>query len=119
MRAGRRRPSVPCVERHAHRGGRLERLRRSHPRLYAARHFAAGAGEVLLAVVGIGIVFALVPLPDISLPLPDLSLPSLPLPDARLPAWLAAVLGTAKFWLPVLVGLVATIAEMRRRRARP
>jgi hypothetical protein len=64
-------------------------------------------------------------LPDIdlpSIPWPDIDLPSIPWPDIDLPelavpSWLRVVLGTAKFWLPVLLAIGVTMAEIRRQRA--
>jgi hypothetical protein len=60
-------------------------------------------------------------LPDInfpSIPWPDIPLPDIDLPDLALPTWLQVIIGTAKFWLPVLVAIGVAVAEVRRRRAK-
>jgi hypothetical protein len=95
---------------------RLANLERERPRLYAARHVAKGVGQVLAAVIGIGLAVRFLPLPD--LPLPNVDLPGLSVPDLPLPGWLAAILGTAKFWLPVLIGILVALGELERRRKR-
>jgi hypothetical protein len=95
---------------------RLVKLERERPRLYAARHVAKGVGKVLAAVIGIGLVVRFLPLPD--LPLPNVDLPGLPGPDLSPPGWLAAILGTAKFWLPVVIGILVALGELERRRKR-
>jgi hypothetical protein len=93
---------------------RLSKVKRRRPRLYAARHVAKGVGQVLLAVVGVGLAVRFLPLPD--LPLPDVDLPGLPGPDFSRPGWLAAIVGTAKFWMPILIGLLVALGELGRRR---
>jgi hypothetical protein len=95
---------------------RLGKLEREHPRLYAARHVAKGTGQVLLAVVGVGVAVRFLPLPD--LPLPNLDVPELPRPDLSVPGWLAAILGTAEFWGPILAGFLVALGELERRRKR-
>jgi hypothetical protein len=95
---------------------RLAKLKRERPRLYAARHVAKGAGQVLLAVVGIGLTVRFLPLPE--LPLPDVDLPELPRPDLSVPGWLAVIVGTAKFWGPILAGVLVALGELARRRKR-
>jgi hypothetical protein len=95
---------------------RLGKLERERPRLYAARHVAKGAGQALLAVVGVGVAVRFLPLPD--LPLPNLDVPELPRPDLSVPGWLAAILGTAKFWGPILAGVLVGLGELERRRKR-
>jgi hypothetical protein len=98
---------------------RRERFEREHPGLYAARHVAKGVAQVAGALIGIGLLINF--LPDISLPLPSIDLPDLPdlpLPsiDVSLPGWIAAILATTKFWLPIVLGLVIALREWRRRR---
>ena len=93
---------------------RLTKVKRRRPRLYAARHVAKGVGQVLLAVVGVGLAVRFLPLPD--LPLPSLDVPELPRPDLSVPGWLAAILGTAKFWGPILAGVLVALGELARRR---
>jgi hypothetical protein len=39
------------------------------------------------------------------------------LPELAVPAWLQVIIGTAKFWLPVLIAIGVALAEIRRRRA--
>jgi hypothetical protein len=109
-----RRPSVSGMVQDAHE--RLAKLKRERPRLYAARHVAKGAGQVLLAVVGIGLTVRFLPLPE--LPLPDVDLPELPRPDLSVPGWLAVIVGTAKFWGPILAGVLVALGELARRRKR-
>jgi hypothetical protein len=98
---------------------RRERLERERPGLYAARHVAKGVAQVVAAVIGIGFLIRL--LPDISLPLPSIDLPELPLPDIDPPSfeppdWLAAILASKIYWLPIVLGLVIALREWRRRR---
>jgi hypothetical protein len=112
MSAADVRPSVTGMVNNAHE--RLAKLERERPRLYAARHVAKGAGQVLLAVVGVGLAVRFLPLPD--LPLPSLDVPELPRPDLSVPGWLAAILGTAKFWGPILAGVLVALGELARRR---
>ena len=57
-----------------------------------------------------------IPWPDI--PWPDLPLPDIDLPELALPFWLRVIIGTAKFWLPVLIAIGVAVAEVRRRRAK-
>jgi hypothetical protein len=115
---------------------RLRAFEERHPRLWASRHVVAGVARVLVGLLGLAVLLqALVrPLlrwlaglvPDVDLPrlpLPDLDLPSIPwpdvdLPDLTVPGWLAAVLATAKFWGPVLVGIGVAVVEVRRKRRR-
>jgi hypothetical protein len=114
MSAASARRSVTGMVQNAHE--RLAKLERERPRLFAARHVAMGAGKALLAVVGVGLAVRFLPLPD--LPLPNLDVPELPRPDLSVPSWLAAILGTAKFWGPILVGVLVALGELERRRKR-
>jgi hypothetical protein len=95
---------------------RRERLERERPGLYAARHVAKGVAQVGAALIGIGFVIRL--LPDFSLPLPSVDLPDIPLPriDLEPPDWIAAILQTKIYWLPIVLGLVIALREWRRRR---
>ena len=98
---------------------RRERLERERPGLYAARHVAKGVAQVVAAVLGIGFLIRL--LPDLAIPLPNVDLPEIPLPDIDLPAlespgWLAAILASKIYWLPIVLGLVIALREWRRRR---
>jgi hypothetical protein len=49
--------------------------------------------------------------------LPSIPWPDIDLPDLAVPSWLRVILGTAKFWLPVLIAIGVAMAEIRRRRA--
>jgi hypothetical protein len=114
---------------------RLEAFRRDHPRLWASRHVALGAGKVVVALLGVAALLRLLVepvmtwlgavlrglLPAIDIPWPDIDLPAIPwpdidLPDLRPPGWLLVVLATAKFWVPILVGIGLAVVEVRRRR---
>jgi hypothetical protein len=103
------------------RAAKRARFEREHPRLYAARHVAKGAGQVALALIGL--TFLLSFMPDISIDLPDVDLPDipwphidLPLPQIGIPEWLRDVLRSKQYWLPVVIGLLLARAELRRRR---
>ncbi|RSN43746.1 hypothetical protein DMH08_37820, partial [Actinomadura sp. WAC 06369] len=115
------------------RAARREALARAHPVLYASRHVVVAAGQVLLPLLGLGVLVRmlveLVPWPDVSLPdvsLPDVDPPDLPLPDVpwpdfdlpdiSAPWWVQAVLTTAKFWGPLLVAVGVAAREVSRRR---
>ena len=52
-----------------------------------------------------------------SIPWPDFPWPDIDLPELAVPAWLRVIIGTAKFWLPVLIAIGVAVAEIRRRRA--
>jgi hypothetical protein len=95
---------------------KVNRLEREHPRLYASRHVAKGAAQVAVAILGVSL--ALQFLPGIPLPLPDISPPDIPLPHVSLPEWVRDILATAKFWVPILVGILLAAAELRKRRGR-
>ena len=111
-------------------------FQRNHPRLYASRHVVLAVGKVAAALLGLALFVRLLlqpvlewvtdRLPDIdlpSIPWPDIQWPDLPLPDIDLPelavpVWLRVIIGTAKFWLPVLIAIGVAVAEVRRRRAK-
>jgi hypothetical protein len=110
-------------------------FQRNYPRLYACRHIVRAIGGVAAGLLGLAVFVRLLlqpvldqiadRLPDIdlpSIPWPDIDLPSIPwpdidLPDLAVPSWLRVILGTAKFWLPVLIAIGVAMAEIRRRRA--
>ena len=116
---------------------RLLIFQRNHPRLYASRHVMLAVGKVAAALLGLGLLVRLllqpvldwikdrlpeidlpsIPWPDI--PWPDIPLPDIDLPDLGMPSWLRVIIGTAKFWLPVLIAIGMAVAETRRRRAKP
>jgi hypothetical protein len=111
-------------------------FQREHPRLYASRHVVLAVGKVAVALLGLAVFVRLLlqpvlgwitdHLPDIdlpSIPLPDIPWPHIPwpdidLPELALPPWLRMIIGTAKFWLPVLIAIAVAVAETRRRRAK-
>jgi hypothetical protein len=116
---------------------RLLAFQREHPKLYASRHVVLATGRVLLGLLGLAVFFQLIlssviqwiveHLPDMDLPrlpLPDLDLPSIPwpdiplpdLPDVALPPWLAVILATAKYWIPILIAIGVAVQEVRKRR---
>ncbi|WP_432493864.1 hypothetical protein [Kineococcus auxinigenes] len=118
---------------------------RRHPALWASRHVLLAAGRVALGLLGVLVLLQPLVrwvlawlrehLPDLDLPRiswPDLDLPRIPwpdwdlpgipwpdwdLPDLHAPWWLATLIATAKFWVPVLIALVVAVREVRRRRA--
>ena len=105
---------------------RSERFARRYPRLYALRHVAKGTGKAAAALIGIGLLLQLlpaipwpdIPLPSIDLPeipWPDIPLPSIDLPEITVPAWLRAILEAKKYWLPILIGIVLAVRELKRR----
>lgn len=110
---------------------REERMR-ARPRLYAARHVAAGVGKVvvplLLAALAAWLVVRIpwpdwdlpsIPWPSIdlpSIPWPSIDLPSIPWPDWQLPGWVRWVLDHAKYVVPILIGIALARSEVRRRR---
>jgi hypothetical protein len=114
---------------------RLLIFQRNHPRLYASRHIVLAVAKVVTALLGLAVLVRLLlqpaldwiikRLPDIdlpSLPWPDIPWPDFPWPDIDLPelavpAWLRVIIGTAKFWLPVLIAIGVAVAETKRRRA--
>ena len=113
---------------------RLRAFQERHPRLWAGRHVVLGVGKVLGSLLGLAVLLQAVVRPLLqwlSGLLPSLDLPELPLPDVDVPwpdwelpdvtppGWVAAVLATAKFWGPVLVGVVLAVREARRRRRPP
>ena len=97
---------------------RRARLERDHPRLYAARHVAKGAGQVALAIVGVTFLLSFVPDVSIDIDLPHVDLPDLPLPrlDLEVPGWVKAVLRSKKYWLPIVIGIFVALGEVERRR---
>lgn len=116
-------------------GARLLIFQRSHPRLYASRHIVLAVAKVVTALLGLAVLVRLllqpvldwiterlpaidlpsIPWPDI--PWPDFPWPDIDLPELAVPAWLRVIIGTAKFWLPVLIAIGVAVAEIRRRRA--
>jgi len=111
-------------------------FQRNQPRLYASRHVVLAVGKVVAALLGLAVFVRLLlqpvlewvtdQLPDIDLPSipwpdirwPDLPLPDIDLPELALPVWLRVIIGTAKFWLPVVIAIGVAVAEVRRRRAK-
>ncbi|MCO1660363.1 hypothetical protein [Pseudonocardia humida] len=113
---------------------RLAVFRREHPRLWASRHVVLATAKVALALLGVAAFLRLLVQPVISwvlsvlpgfdlpaIPWPDIDLPDIPwpdvdLPDLHLPGWLLVLVGTAKFWVPILVAVGLAVVEVRRRR---
>lgn len=109
---------------------KLERLEREKPVLYASRHVGLAAGKLVAGLLGIGAIFKLllprIPWPDIDLPdvrlpkidLPDVPWPDLdiPWPDLELPAWMKAVLATAKWWGPIVAAIFVALHEVDKNR---
>jgi hypothetical protein len=98
---------------------RLDRLKRERPGLYASRHVIAGAGQVLLVVIGIGLAIRFIPWPDLDVgidppDLPDLPLPSISLPDP--PGWVKAIFESKKYWWPIVIGLLLALGEIERQK---
>ena len=105
------------------------------PRLYAARHVAAGVAKVVGPLVVAWLFARLVgffdfslPLPDIDrpdielpsiplpdIPWPDLHLPSIPWPAWALPDWLVWLIDHAKLVFPIVVGMALARSEVKRR----
>ncbi|MGY1820796.1 hypothetical protein [Geodermatophilus sp. SYSU D00079] len=116
---------------------RLRAIEERHPRLWASRHVALAVARVVGALLGLAVLLqglvqplvtwllGLLPRVDLpDLPWPDLDLPSIPWPDVDLPdvsppGWLGAVLATAEYWGPVLVGVALAVREVRRERRTP
>lgn len=106
------------------RQAKLEAYAAKHPKLYAACHVAAGIGQVVIPLLGIGLALSF--LPSISVPSPDVSLPSIhiPFPDIdlpdlpdlpALPGWIETLVESIKFVFPVLLGLGFAYREYKRR----
>lgn len=111
------------------RAARLAEFQRQRPQVYAARHVAIAIGQVLVAVVGIGVlVRGLLPrvgLPSIDLPSVDLSwIPDplgwlfglLPNVSLSMPGWLDPILATSRYWVPVLIAIGVAMNEVDKRR---
>ncbi|MFC9974593.1 hypothetical protein ACFVH6_27185 [Spirillospora sp. NPDC127200] len=112
------------------RAHKREKFAREHPKVYAARHVALAAGKVLWPLLGVGLAIKLpwpdMPWPDVHIPMPDVDLPSIPWPDVDLPdipwpdwhmpGWLKAILGTTKYWVPILIAIGMAVGEYDRRK---
>lgn len=114
--------SVPLDPEPGSRQAKLEEYAVSHPKLYAARHVVVGIGKVVIPILGVGLVFNL--LPSFSVPTPDVSLPSfsIPFPEIHLPdlpalpGWVQTVADSLKFVTPVLIGVWLARREYIRRK---
>jgi hypothetical protein len=105
---------------------RLRAFQRRYPKLYASRHVALAVGRAVVALLGIAVVLQLLLqrvigwildwLPTIDLP--SIPWPDINLPDIALPPWLLVVLGTAKYWIPILIAIGVAVREARRRAAK-
>jgi hypothetical protein len=118
------------------RAARIEKLKREHPNVYAARHVVLAVLQVLIGAIGIGaLLSALLPRIDLpSIPLPDLpaipwpDLPDIPWPTVPLPAidmpdlpFLDQIreLWSAVNWLvPIVIAVLIAINEVSKRRKR-
>jgi len=118
------------------RAARLERLRREHPALYAARHIVMAILQVLVGVLGIGALvrgllpriglpdnpwpdLPAIPWPDLPpIPWPDLPWPEIALPDLAVPDWIGEVWSSVNWVVPLVVAVVVAINEIDKRRKR-
>lgn len=109
------------------RAAKLEALASERPALYASRHVAIAAGKLLAGLLGIGALLGWllprvplpsIPSPDVKIDLPSLPLPSIDLPDIPLPGWVEAILGTAKWWGPILLAVFIALGEVDKRSRR-
>lgn len=115
------------------RAAKMAEFERSHPRLYASRHIAVAVGEVLLVVLGVGVLLrSLLPridfswLPDVDMSwVPDIDLSWIPdplgwfwglLPDISMPGWWDTVMGSTRYWVPILIALGVAGREVDKRR---
>lgn len=115
------------------RAARLAAFQHAHPRVYASRHVVSAAGQVLLVVLGVGVlVRGLLPsidwawLPEVDTSwLPDVDLSWIPdrlgwlwslLPDISMPGWWNTLIGSTKYWLPILIAIGVAANEVERRR---
>jgi hypothetical protein len=115
---------------------RLERLRRDHPTLYAARHVAVAILQVLVGVLGIGallrgllprIDWPEIPWPDLppiprpvlpAIPWPDIPLPDVDLPNFTIPGWIGEVWSSVNWLVPIAIAVVVAFNEVQKRRQR-
>ena len=91
-------------------------FQRNQPRLYASRHVVLAVGKVVAALLGLAVFVRLLLQPVLEW-VTD-RLPDIDLPELALPVWLRVIIGTAKFWLPVVIAIGVAVAEVRRRRAK-
>lgn len=125
------------------KAARRQELARERPVLYSIRHVLEGTAKVAWFVLGAALLARLIawlrerfdwdvdlptlPLPDVnlpSIPWPDISLPSIdwpsiPWPDISLPTppdWLVWLLEHRNYFVPVVIGVVVAIWEVRRQR---
>jgi hypothetical protein len=129
--AAKRHPFAPPTGSFA---ARLLVFQRNHPRLYASRHVVLAVAKVVTALLGLAVLVRLVAAgtgldhraaarhrsaihPLARHPLARYPWPDVDLPELALPAWLRVIIGTAKFWLPVLIAIGVAVTETKRRRA--
>ena len=115
------------------RAARLEKLKREHPNLYAARHVAIAVAQVLVGVLGIGALLSgllpridlpAVPIPDLpAIPWPDIPWPNIPLPAIDVPDLpfldqIQALWSAVNWLVPIVIAVLIAINEVHKRRKR-
>ncbi|GAA1818237.1 hypothetical protein GCM10009771_17820 [Nesterenkonia flava] len=75
-------------------------------------------GPLIARLIGALIPDVEVDIPVPSLPLPEFTFPeiNIPAPNISLPQWLEPILEYSKFWVPVLLGVLAAAAAVRAAR---
>lgn len=126
-KAGGRTHRTPFEPPEGTRAHRMWLLRQERPGWYAARHVAVAVGQILVGVLGVGVLLrSLLPRIDWSwLPsiptgwIPDLSWIPDPfgwLPDVTMPEWVRDVAASWKWWGPVVIAIGIALQEMERRK---
>lgn len=133
---------IPLVPPPGSKAARREDFAREHPRLFVLHRVGATGLEIVLGVLGVGALVSaffgqLMPRIDLSwIPspqLPDIDPPSwlryvdpfywlgrlhVAWPDVDLPDWVDTVLGTSRYWFPLIVAAAIARHELDRRRTR-
>jgi hypothetical protein len=117
------------------RADRRDRMALEHPVRFTLERVGFAVVEVVLGVLGVGVIIGVLVrglLPNISLPqwIRDFQPPTwlqyvdplywlgrldIPWPGVDLPDWL---LGSTKYWLPIVIALFVALGEIDRRRKR-
>lgn len=114
------------------RAARLDRLKREHPELYAARHVVIAVLQVLAGALGIGAIlrallpridWPAIPWPDVDLPdIPWPDLPDIPWPDINLPNiipdWIGPLWSSVSWLVPIVIAVLVALNEVDKRRKR-
>jgi hypothetical protein len=118
------------------RAARMEKVKREHPTLYAARHVVIATLQVLIGVLGIGALLRgllprfnlpAIPIPDLpAIPwpdLPDIPWPDLPLPDIDVPDLpfhdqLRELWSAVNWLVPIIIAVLIAVNEVSKRRKR-